>query len=203
MTAHPRFVVVRYEDLVRSPDDVQRRLIRRMGFLRPVIPFSEYHQNPPDYITKSQQMQQAMRGIRAVSACNVGKWRVHLPRVKAQVEAHGCLGPRLIALGYEADETWGQALEGVVPDRQPGVVPGRISLVKAAWLRFRHLRTAGIYLFKRYILGRFHLETGKQRFLNLSARPDSDFATLSHRDASPQKLFANLDRGSENTRGPN
>jgi hypothetical protein len=155
MKTHPRFVVVRYEVLVRAPDDVQRRLVRRMDFLRPVVPFSEFHRNPPDNITRSQQMQLAMRGIRAVSASNIGKWRAHLPRVKAQLEAHGCLADRLIALGYEADAAWRQALDGIVPDRQLGVIPGRVSVAKAAWLRFRRLRTAGIYLFKRYIAGSF------------------------------------------------
>jgi hypothetical protein len=154
MKTHPRFVVVRYEALVSAPDDVQRDLAGRMQFLQPVTPFSEFHRNPPDYIAKSQQMQLAMRGIRAVTASNVGMWRAHLPRVKAQVEAHGCLAKPLIALGYEADEAWRHALEGVVPDRQQGVVPGRISRAKDAWLRFRRLRTAGIYLFRRYLADR-------------------------------------------------
>jgi hypothetical protein len=155
MRNHPRFVVVRYEDLVQSPDHVQKNLARRMEFLRPKIPFSEYHRNTPAYISKSEQMRLAMRGFRPVTACNVGGWRTHLPRVKAQVEAHGSLAERLIALGYEADQAWRQALEGVVPDRQQGVVPGRISSVKAAWLAFRRLRTAGIYLFRRYVACRF------------------------------------------------
>ena len=39
---HPRFHVVRYRDLVRDPDAVQRRLGAAMPFLEPVRPFSRY-----------------------------------------------------------------------------------------------------------------------------------------------------------------
>jgi hypothetical protein len=38
--------------------------------------------------------------------------------------------------------------------------------------------------------------------VNLIARPDSDFAALSHRDAKKQKNFFKLDRAGENAWGP-
>jgi len=41
---HPRFITVRYEDLIRKPGMVQADLMRKMPFLKKRLPFSCYHE---------------------------------------------------------------------------------------------------------------------------------------------------------------
>ncbi|MDR3505579.1 MAG: sulfotransferase [Acidocella sp.] len=147
---HPRFIVVRYEDLVRTPDKVQQNLLRRLPFLQNAVPFSRYQEHIPQGVRQSAQTLQAMRGIRAVSSEHVGAWRQHLPRVKAHISRYPDLPAWLINLGYEQDTGWLKALERVPADNQPSVVPDNLPLLK----RCRHaLRFYGhllVYLMRRY-----------------------------------------------------
>lgn len=70
---HPRFITVRYEDLVTRPDDVQQQLARRIPVLTIKAPFSRYHLTA----TPSYQSLLAMHSVRPVSASSIGAWRQH------------------------------------------------------------------------------------------------------------------------------
>ena len=111
---HPRFITVRYEDLVQKPDEVQEYLMQRMPFLQPRGNFSRYH----ELAKPSKRSLDALRGVRPVAASSVGKWRDHLPRVAGQLKIHGeqAIAQDLIKYGYEADDSWLNQLQGVTPD---------------------------------------------------------------------------------------
>lgn len=111
---HPRFMTVRYEDLVQKPDNVQSYLMQRMPFLKKQASFSRYH----EFARPSKQSLDALRGIRLVTSNSIGKWRNHLPRVAGQLQLHGdkAIAQDLIEYGYEADESWLDELQGVTPD---------------------------------------------------------------------------------------
>jgi hypothetical protein len=150
MKDHPRFITVRYEDLVRTPDEVQQDLLRRLPFLRNAVPFSQYQEHIPQGVRQSTQIVQAMRGIRAVSAENVGAWQQHLPRVKAHISRYPDLPARLISLGYEQDTAWVKALESVPADNQPSVVPDNLPLLKRCRYALRFYGHLLVYLMRRY-----------------------------------------------------
>ncbi len=150
LKTHPRFTVVRYEDLVRSPDTAQQDLLRRLPFLRNTVPFSQYQDHIPQGARPSEQTVQAMRGIRAVSAQNVGAWRQHLPRVKSHIDRYPDLPARLIGLGYEQDTSWLKALESVPADDQPSMVPDNLTLPKRARCAMRFYLHVFVYLMRRY-----------------------------------------------------
>jgi hypothetical protein len=88
---HRPMLVVRYEDLVADPDQVQA--VIASGFnLRPSVPFSQFHQafEPAKIIADT------MNGIRAPSTGSIGRWsktsdsvdycRSLLPEIRSQVE---------------------------------------------------------------------------------------------------------------------
>lgn len=109
---HPRFITIRYEDLVSNPDEVQRYIQRRLPFLKQTGMFSDFHEhaNPsPDYVD-------ALVGVRPVSTGSVGNWRNHKERVLGQLRKHGSISEQLIGYGYERDDAWEQELNGVKPD---------------------------------------------------------------------------------------
>jgi hypothetical protein len=65
----PNLKVIRYEDLVRWPDDLQHVMARHYG-LRTRRPFSEFH----DGLTLSQPVATAMNGIRPLDSASIGRW---------------------------------------------------------------------------------------------------------------------------------
>ena len=111
---HPRFMTVRYEDLVTKPDEVQAYLMEKMPFLEKRGAFSQYHQ----FAKPSKRSLDALRGMRPVASSSVGKWRNHLPRVAGQLALHGdrAIAESLIEYGYESDDSWLEELEGITPD---------------------------------------------------------------------------------------
>lgn len=121
LRGHPRFVELRYEDLVREPDAVQDDLARMYPFLRPERSFSSYQ----EVAAPGHHARLALGGVRSVNAERIEGWRQHLPRVRAQLERYrevdGGLAAALIRRGYEADEAWLSLLDGV----EPLVVPSR------------------------------------------------------------------------------
>jgi len=147
---HPRFIVVRYEDMVTAPDAVQNELARRMPFLTPGVPFSRYHEHVSAVAAQSGQFNRAMRGVRPVTTESIGAWRAHLPRVKAQLALHGAIAADLIATGYEPDTAWLSLLDGVPRDEGQSLVPDQ----PPWWQRARHAqRRLGhtlSYLYRRY-----------------------------------------------------
>jgi hypothetical protein len=110
-----RFILVRYEDLVRNPDAVQEALIARMPFLKQRARFSDFHK-----LTRpSAKSVAAMGSVRPIDSASIGNWRNHLARVAGQIAIHGPISEELIAFGYEPDESWLAALNGVAPDLTP------------------------------------------------------------------------------------
>ncbi|WP_133300596.1 sulfotransferase [Seongchinamella sediminis] len=118
---HPRFLRLRYEDLVSDADAVQRQIVQRFGFLRQLHPFSEFHLHSQP----SAASQRAMNGLREVNRESLDKWRQHLPRVAQQLRDHPGLAADLQRLGYEPDRQWTAVLEGVEPVLYPCRYPER------------------------------------------------------------------------------
>ncbi len=141
---HPRFLTVRYEDLVQGPDRVQAQLMERMPFLQKRADFSAYHR----IAQPSAQSLEAMKGVRPVTASSVGAWRDHKPRLAAQIDLHGPIGADLIELGYEKDSAWMQELDGVTPDNGVSHIRERMPWWQAALRRLQRLQAT-----VRYALG--------------------------------------------------
>jgi len=110
----PRFITVRYEDLVTSPDATQAYLLERMPFLKNTHLFSEYH-----LIAKpSAKSTAALGGARPITPSSVGNWRKQKSFLKAQIALYGDLDKTLIKLGYEKDKQWLDELVDVEPDNK-------------------------------------------------------------------------------------
>ena len=143
--SHPRFVVVRYEDLAKDPDDVQNKLVARMPFLEKTLPFSRYH----EAANLDRFAEAAMRGLRPITGETVGAWREHKPRLAAQLAQHGDIADLLIAFGYERDREWLKELSGVEPEATQSRVPDRVPFGKALRRRLRRPLHAAEYLARR------------------------------------------------------
>lgn len=116
---HPRFITVRYEDLVTQPDTIQKQLMEQMPFLRKKTLFSQFN----ELAQPSKASELALGGTRTVSTDSIGNWRNHLPRVAGQIRIHGSLTKDLIDFGYEKDALWEQELQGIEPDMTPSHWP--------------------------------------------------------------------------------
>ena len=142
---HPRFVVVRYEDLAADPDGMQDALMARMGFLEKTLPFSRYH----EAANLDQFAEAAMRGLRPITDETIGAWRTHKPRLAAQLAEHGDIADLLIAFGYEKDRAWLAELDGIAPAPTQSRVPDRVPFGKALRRRLRRPLHAAEYLVRR------------------------------------------------------
>jgi hypothetical protein len=120
---HRRFILVRYEDLVRTPDAVQEALVARMPFLKQRARFSDFHK----LARPSAKSVAAMGSVRPIDSASIGNWRNHLARVAGQIAIHGSISEELIAFGYEPDQSWLAALKGVSPDLTPSHWPESIA----------------------------------------------------------------------------
>lgn len=133
LKAHPRFITLRYEDLLADPDAVQDELATRLSFLRKRAPFSRYH----EVAKPSADATQALSGVRPILAARDPGWRAHLPRLVAQLEMHGPLTQDLIEFGYEKDAQWLRELDGIEADRRPSFWPEFFTTESLARLRQR------------------------------------------------------------------
>lgn len=109
---HPRFITIRYEDLVGDPDGTQRILMERMPFLIKKVTFSRFH----EVTDPSAASEKALGGVRSISPASIGNWRNHLPRVAGQLRLHKPITQDLIEFGYENDDLWLRELDKVDPD---------------------------------------------------------------------------------------
>ena len=109
---HPRFITVRYEDLVSNPDKVQAELEATIPFLLRKHAFSSFDQ----VARPAQKSLRAMNGLRVISTDSMNRWKNDLPRVKAQIERYGNIDEMLQVLGYETDSGWRDILDKVEAD---------------------------------------------------------------------------------------
>ncbi len=112
LESHPRFITVRYEDLVAKPDQVQNCLMERLPFLKRRTKFSCYH----ELARPSERSLSALKSVRPISSSSIGNWLNHLPRIAGQLKQHGSITKDLIFYGYEKDGEWEKMLEGIEPD---------------------------------------------------------------------------------------
>ena len=142
LESHPRFLVVRYEDLVKDPDAVQQQLMQRIPFLKFAHRFSEFHK----FSKASVAFTDAMNGLRPIAGDRVDAWKNHLPRIKAELASYPELRHCLIARGYEPDESWTTMLEAVEPQhtssraKEEFDVWHRIAWGSRNWLRYQRKR---------------------------------------------------------------
>lgn len=108
---HPRYLVIRYEDLVTDPDAVQRRIAEAFDFLHPTCLFSRF----PEGADVHERARVSLNGVRSVDRASLERWRAELPRIKGELERHPEMVDWLIRLGYEPDDAWVRCLEGVAP----------------------------------------------------------------------------------------
>ena len=109
---NPRLFSVVYEDLVQDPDKIQFTLERQIPFLQRTSSFSDFHK----VAKPTEAAVAALGGVRKISQNSIGKWRNHMPRVKAQMELYGDISDHLIEFGYEADKNWLSELADVHAD---------------------------------------------------------------------------------------
>ena len=144
LQGHPRFLQIRYEDLVNDPDKVQERIIEKHPFLVQNHKFSEYHKvaNP------SSDSKMALGDVRPVSGGSIGNWRQHKARVLGQIKQHGAISQDLIDLGYESNNDWEKELIGLDPDLSD---PHESNFFKKSWVkkkqRGKYLRAARVWFY--------------------------------------------------------
>lgn len=126
-SGHPRFLPLRYEDLVSEPDRVQAEIAARFDFLRSRHPFSDHHLHT--HPAWAAQCDTAQR-VRAVSTSSLGQWRQHLPRVAQQYQQYPSMAAQLIRLGYEQDKQWLDMLRDVPRIRFPCRYPEQRQTLK-------------------------------------------------------------------------
>lgn len=141
---HPRFIVVRYEDLVRSPDAVQDLLEKRLPFLKRQHRFSEFHL----HAKVSEDSFQALNGVRPPDAKSIGGWRNHLPRVAAQLREFPAASEVLIRYGYESDLGWAEALPAAEDQFAKSVIKDRGGVKYDLKMRWKAFRRTGRYWLK-------------------------------------------------------
>ncbi len=112
---HPRFLELRYEDLVAAPDLCQKKILAKFSFVKKQHDFSGYEgfARPPENALK------AMEGLRPVTTASLEKWKEHLPRIKEQLIRNPQLRSDLIRRGYEPTSDWEEQLAHTEPKEFP------------------------------------------------------------------------------------
>jgi len=146
---HPRFLVVRYEDLVTRPDAVQDELMRRCPFLEKRHPFSEFHL----HARVSEESSQALNGVRPPDARSVGRWRNDLARVAAQFRKFPKAADILIRHGYERDASWMAVLPAAESGVDESLMEDKGGLVYEARVRWRVIKRNAAYWMRCRLAG--------------------------------------------------
>jgi hypothetical protein len=123
---HPRFLQLRYEDLVGAPDKVQEKIKLQFDFLQQRHLFSEFHK----FAQPSADSERAMNGMREVNSESLNKWRQHLPHLAAQYGLHPTLADDLVRLEYESDKSWLGSLDDIEAITYPCRYPERRPYLK-------------------------------------------------------------------------
>ena len=138
---HPRWLTLRYEDLLNNPASTQTRIEAKFSFLRRKRTFADF----PTGAEVPKRAAISLNGIRPLEPGRVSAWRDHLPRVRAQLDAHPELQKQLELLGYETDTTWAQCLNGVTAHEQ-SYKDNPPHYLKALEARFRYWLKTERYL---------------------------------------------------------
>ena len=155
---HKRCVMVRYEDLVRDPDSVQREIMRSIPLLEKLSNFSDF-----ETVSKpSKEAELAMRGKRPISAASIGRWRGELEHLKGQIERHGPLDEALLKLGYEIDPDWPEILETVAASQSLGFLEEKAATIDPVYALRLSLRRYRMIL--AFLLGRPRRYQGQLRY---------------------------------------
>ncbi len=109
---HPRYLVIRYEDLLAEPAEQQARIAQLLPQLKQLRDFSNY----PDGIEDlHEHAEKALGGIRPFDNTRIDAWRTHLGRVRREYESSPAFQKELEAFGYEANTQWTTSLAEAEP----------------------------------------------------------------------------------------
>lgn len=145
LVGHPRFLQIRYEDLMQDPDSIQARIEERFPFLRKKHPFSGYQQ----FARPSREALSAMSGLRAISPERITGWHAHLPRIKEQISRYPRFVAALIDYGYETDNAWLAMLDEIEAAEFPCRYPVKEPVLKGLETRVRKWWHSRRYLARR------------------------------------------------------
>lgn len=93
---HSRYLRIRYEELVRRPNDLQRDIADILG-LTSAVAFSDFVQIMP---TLPVPAVEALGGVRPLDPRRIGRWQHHLTRVQEQLGDHPRMEDTLQWMGY-------------------------------------------------------------------------------------------------------
>lgn len=111
LKSHPRFLQIRYEELVEDANRIQQQITDRFNFLQSQHKFSEFE----NYNSASEPAVISLAGLRSVSDRQLNSWQSHLSRLTFQLGKYPELADRLVEYGYETDHAWRHLLDGVKP----------------------------------------------------------------------------------------
>lgn len=106
---HPRFILIRYEDFTKNPNEIQKQIEQKIPFLKHKHKFSEYHL----YAKPDDDTLKALKKLRPIESKGIGTWKKHLPRIKQQLIKYGDISDSLIQFGYEESAEWKKTLENI------------------------------------------------------------------------------------------
>lgn len=112
---HERFHLIQYERLTENPNAVQAEIQTKFPFLKRRHDFTDY----TEVAKPSEKSQNALSGVRPISADRQKNWQQHLPRVKEQLERYPSMQEDLLRLNYESDHTWTECLKQIKSQRFP------------------------------------------------------------------------------------
>ena len=100
--------------LAARPNSIRSGAATTKPFLRRRRNFDAY----PEGADVPERAGISLGGARSLDAGRTEAWRSHLPRIRAQLDAYPAVAGKLIELGYEVDDGWRTALDGVEPLHQ-------------------------------------------------------------------------------------
>jgi len=139
---HPRFIIVKYEDIVNNPDLLQKQLMEKLHVLKFKHKFSEFHL----HASPSGSTTDALNGLRPITNSGLDKWKQHLPRIEAQIKAYGNISKKLIDLGYEKNNKWEDLLDGVPLGETISEIDSNFNSAYTAKMKYRIFRKLFVYL---------------------------------------------------------
>lgn len=141
---HPRFLQIRYEDLVQDPDRIQDQIQAKFPFLIKMHSFTEYRK----MAKPSKDAHMALGGVREISSEKISTWKKFLPRVMYEISANPEMIKILISKGYEENSKWTSILEGIHPQKGQCRYPDKQSFFRKLESRIRHWIQIRLYILR-------------------------------------------------------